>query len=100
MLAVLQTTVNKGSQQKIFLSDCNILKTLVSKRLSNNLEKMNKYKITIIILLFTALCVNVPGQTKKYSFEVQKIGKGKQAIIFIMGFACSVGVWNRTITKF
>lgn len=61
---------------------------------------MNKYKITITILLFTALCVNVFGQTKKYSFEVQKTGKGKQAIIFVPGFASSGEVWNETITKF
>lgn len=61
---------------------------------------MNKYKITIITFLFTAICVNVFGQAKKYAFEVQKTGKGKQAIIFIPGFACSGEVWNETITKF
>jgi hypothetical protein len=61
---------------------------------------MNKYKITSIKLLFTALCVNVPGQTKKYSFEFQKTGKGKQSIIFILGFAFFGEVWNSTITKF
>lgn len=61
---------------------------------------MNKYKITIIIFVFTALCVNVFGQTDKYFFEVQKKGQGKQAMIFIPGFACSGEVWNETITKF
>lgn len=64
------------------------------------LEKMNKYKITVIVLLFTALYANVFAQIKKYSFDVQKTGKGKQAIIFIPGFACSGEVWNGTITKF
>lgn len=59
---------------------------------------MNKYKITII--LFTALCVNVFGQTNKYSFEVHKTGQGEQAMIFIPGFACSGEVWNETIAKF
>ncbi len=61
---------------------------------------MDKYKITIFILLFTALYIKVFGQSKKYSFEVQKTGKGSQAIIFIPGFACSGEVWNETITKF
>lgn len=61
---------------------------------------MNKYKITIILLFFTALCLNVFGQTKSYSFEVQKTGQGSQSIIFIPGFACSGEVWNETVAKF
>jgi len=61
---------------------------------------MNNYKITFTILLFTSLSVNLFGQTKKYSFEVQKTGKGEQSIIFIPGFASSGEVWNETITKF
>jgi len=61
---------------------------------------MNNYKITFTILLFTSLSVNLLGQTKKYSFEVQKTGKGEQSIIFIPGFASSGEVWNETITKF
>src|SRR5690606_11867113 len=75
---------------------------LKGKLINNNLNfrKMNKYKITIIIFVFTALCVNVFGQTDKYFFEVQKKGQGKQAMIFIPGFACSREVWNETITKF
>ena len=61
---------------------------------------MNNYKITFTILLFTSLSVNLLGQTKKYSFEVKKTGKGEQSIIFIPGFASSGEVWNETITKF
>ena len=61
---------------------------------------MNNYKITFTILLFTSLSVNLLGQTKKYSFEIQKTGKGEQSIIFIPGFASSGEVWNETITKF
>lgn len=67
----------------------------------NNLKlfKMKKY-IVIIALLFSALCVNVFAQTKSYPFEVIKTGKGKQAILFIPGFASSGEVWNETKTAF
>ena len=61
---------------------------------------MNKYKITIIIILFTLLYVNVFGQTSKYFFEVHKTGQGEKSIIFIPGFASSGEVWNETIAKF
>lgn len=60
---------------------------------------MKKY-ILIIVLLFSALCVNVFAQTKSYPFEVLKTGKGKQAIIFIPGFASSGEVWNETRATF
>ena len=60
---------------------------------------MKKY-ILIIALLFSALCFNVFAQTKSYPFEVSKTGKGKQAIIFIPGFASSGDVWNETRTNF
>ena len=60
---------------------------------------MKKY-ILIIALLFSALCLNVFAQTKQYPFEVSKTGNGKQAIIFIPGFASSGEVWNETIAVF
>lgn len=60
---------------------------------------MKKY-ILIIVLLFSALCLNVFAQTKSYPFEVSKTGKGKQAIIFIPGFASSGNVWNETKANF
>lgn len=60
---------------------------------------MKKY-IVIIALLISALCVNVFAQTKSYPFEVIKTGKGKQAILFIPGFASSGEVWNETKTAF
>lgn len=61
---------------------------------------MRRYKIVIITLLLTVFNVNVSGQTKSYPFDVQKTGQGKQAIIFIPGFACSGEVWSETKTKF
>jgi pimeloyl-ACP methyl ester carboxylesterase len=60
---------------------------------------MKKY-ILIIALLFSALCLNVFAQTKQYPFEVSKTGKGKQAIIFIPGFASSGAVWDETKSVF
>ena len=60
---------------------------------------MKKY-ILIIALLFSALCFNVFAQTKSSPFEVSKTGKGKQAIIFIPGFASSGDVWNETRANF
>jgi pimeloyl-ACP methyl ester carboxylesterase len=60
---------------------------------------MKKY-ILIIALLFSALCLNVFAQTKQYPFEVSKTGKGKQALIFIPGFASSGDVWNETKVNF
>jgi hypothetical protein len=51
----------------------------------------------VAALLFSALCLNVFGQTKSYPFEVVKTGKGKQAIIFLPGFASSGDVWKNKI---
>ncbi|MEO8236700.1 MAG: alpha/beta hydrolase [Flavobacterium sp.] len=61
---------------------------------------MKKYIYLIIALLFSAVCLNVFAQTKSYPFEVVKTGKGKQAIIFIPGFASSGDVWNETKAVF
>ncbi|MFB9107187.1 alpha/beta fold hydrolase [Flavobacterium gyeonganense] len=61
---------------------------------------MKKYTIVIIAFLFSVLCLNVFAQTKSYPFEVLKTGKGKQAIIFIPGFASSGEVWNETKAAF
>lgn len=61
---------------------------------------MKKYIILIIAFLFSALCLNVFGQTKSYPFEVTKTGKGKQAIVFIPGFASSGDVWKETKANF
>ena len=61
---------------------------------------MKKYIFLVITLLFSALCLNVFGQTKSYPFEVAKTGKGKQAIIFLPGFASSGDVWNETRSNF
>ena len=61
---------------------------------------MKKYIFVVTALLFSALCLNVFGQTKSYPFEVIKTGKGKQAIIFLPGFASSGDVWNETKSNF
>lgn len=61
---------------------------------------MKKYIFVVAALLFSALCLNVFGQTKSYPFEVIKTGKGKQAIIFLPGFASSGDVWNETKSNF
>ena len=39
--------------------------------------KMKKYIILVIAFLFSALCVNVFGQRKTYSFEISKAEKEK-----------------------
>jgi hypothetical protein len=62
--------------------------------------KNEKYIFVVAALLFSALCLNVFGQTKSYPFEVIKKGKGKQAIIFLPGFASSGDVWNETKSNF
>jgi pimeloyl-ACP methyl ester carboxylesterase len=61
---------------------------------------MKKYIFLVIVLLFSALCLNVFGQTKSYPFEITKTGKGKQSIIFLPGFASSGDVWNETKSNF
>jgi pimeloyl-ACP methyl ester carboxylesterase len=61
---------------------------------------MKKNIILIVALLFSALCLNVFGQTKSYPFEITKTGKGKQSIIFLPGFASSGDVWNETKSNF
>ena len=61
---------------------------------------MKKYIFIVTALLFSALYLNVFGQTKSYPFEVIKTGKGKQAIIFLPGFASSGDVWNETKSNF
>jgi len=61
---------------------------------------MKKKFILIVALLFSALYLNVFGQTKSYPFEITKTGKGKQSIIFLPGFASSGDVWNETKSSF
>lgn len=57
---------------------------------------MKKIKISLILFLFTALCLNVFGQNKSYPFDIIKSGQGKRSIIFIPGFASSGEVWDET----
>jgi len=57
---------------------------------------MKKSLFLIIVLAFTALCLNVFGQATKYPFEVKVSGKGMQSVILIPGFACSGEVWDAT----
>ena len=57
---------------------------------------MKKIKILLLLLALTALYFNVFAQEKTPAFQVSISGKGKQAIVFIPGFACSGDVWNET----
>lgn len=50
----------------------------------------------MIAIAFGFSCTTGFGETKNYPFVVQKIGKGKQNIIFIPGFASSGDVWKET----
>jgi len=61
---------------------------------------MKKFTFLLILLLFFAAVCNVFGQEKTYPFEVKKTGTGKQALIFIPGFASSGEVWKDTTAKF
>ena len=61
---------------------------------------MKKLAALFIVLAFTILCLNVFGQVKAYPFVVKVSGKGKNAIIFIPGFASSGDVWTETRSTF
>lgn len=57
----------------------------------------------ILIAVFTlvlALNAGVAADSNSYHFDVKITGKGKEAIIFIPGFACSGDVWNETKAVF
>ena len=75
---------------------CSILKKAVSNRQKNKEMEPKQIKAILIALAFALIISNVFGQTKPTSFQVKITGKGKQAIIFIPGFACSGDVWNDT----
>lgn len=55
-----------------------------------------KIKFLLILLVFSLLCLNLFAQTPAQPFKVEVSGKGKQAIVFIPGFACSGDVWKDT----
>jgi len=57
---------------------------------------MKKTTALLIALAFILLCINVFGEAKIYPFQVKVSGKGKQAIVFIPGFASSGDVWAAT----
>ncbi|MDB5089061.1 MAG: Peptidase family S33-like protein [Mucilaginibacter sp.] len=61
-----------------------------------NKKEMKKIKIIFLAIALAALCINVFGQEKNKAFQVSISGKGKQAILFIPGFACSGDVWKET----
>lgn len=58
-----------------------------------------KLFILFVLLAFAALCNNVFAGNQ-YPFEVKVSGSGKQALIFIPGFACSGDVWNETLEHY
>lgn len=73
---------------------CNIFINPVSKGQKKNF--MNKLKVLLILLFFSALCINVFAQEKPYPFDAVISGTGSRSIIFIPGFACSGDVWKET----
>lgn len=61
---------------------------------------MKKVNIPFIAMLLIAFCSGVLGQVKNMPFKVSVSGKGKKAIVFIPGFACSGDVWNETKVQY
>jgi pimeloyl-ACP methyl ester carboxylesterase len=57
---------------------------------------MKQFAKLSIIITFSALTMNVFGQSNTYPFDVKISGKGIHSIIFIPGFACSGKVWDET----
>ena len=57
-------------------------------------------KKSLILFLFTAGLFFTSKAAGQYPFTVKQSGSGKQAIIFIPGFACSGDVWNETVEQF
>lgn len=58
---------------------------------------MNLKNILLAAIAFVALVSTADAQTKENSFQIEKIGNGKQNILFIPGFASSGEVWKETI---
>ncbi|WP_394776942.1 alpha/beta fold hydrolase [Flavobacterium sp.] len=61
---------------------------------------MKKCTLLFIAVVVSSLFLKAFAQTKSYPFDVVKTGKGKQAILFIPGFASSGDVWNETKANF
>ncbi len=61
---------------------------------------MRNYKKIVAIMILFLEGFNLFGQQRTYPFQIEKIGKGQQTIIFIPGFASSGEVWEETTTKF
>ncbi|MGD0591175.1 MAG: alpha/beta hydrolase [Bacteroidota bacterium] len=71
------------------------MKIRVSKRQTTG-ESMKQFAKLSILIAFSALTINVFGQSNNYPFEIKISGKGIHSIIFIPGFACSGKVWDET----
>lgn len=52
-----------------------------------------------LLLILEIVFVSLSSFGRDYPFSVLKSGKGKQAVIFIPGFASSGDVWKETVTK-
>jgi len=57
---------------------------------------MKNLKRIATVLILAIVSLSVFAQEKNNAFSVTITGKGKQAIIFIPGFACSGDVWTTT----
>jgi pimeloyl-ACP methyl ester carboxylesterase len=61
---------------------------------------MKKFKLLMLTAVFTLVSTLSHAQNMSYPFDVKISGKGKQAIIFIPGFASSGAVWDDTVSNF
>ncbi len=55
---------------------------------------MKKIFLNLVVLL-----ISVIASAQNYSFSIAKSGTGKQALLFIPGFACSGDVWEETVME-
>jgi pimeloyl-ACP methyl ester carboxylesterase len=61
---------------------------------------MKRYTSLLVALLLMACCARVAAQSTTDPFTVKQSGKGKQAIVFIPGFASSDAVWDETKARY
>lgn len=52
-----------------------------------------------VLLILSFIFVSILTFAGNYPFSVVKSGKGKQAVVFIPGFACSGEVWKETVAE-
>ena len=66
----------------------------------NKMRTSGILKTACLLSIFLIQSAISGGQVATKAFEVVKTGQGKQALIFIPGFACSGQVWDKTKVYF